>query len=389
MSPVRPQQPSLPRRVLVTGATGFIGGRLVEVMALTGVCEPRPLVHSTSAAARITRFPLDFVVADLLDRESVDRAMEGCDAVVHLARGGKAVMRKGLQNVLDSAVAHGVSRFVHMSSVAVYGNNPPPASATETAEPDPGDLEYGKEKLEQERLVRRYGRRHGLPIVILRPPNVYGPFAPFTSGLIGKIRAGAMAVVDGGTNPCNLVYVDNLVQATLLALWRPEAVGETFFVTDDERVTWNEALRDVATLVNGTVHELRAQELVPAPRPRVVRDSIRALPRVLLGGAFRSALRQIPLVERAEAVVYDRVNALSEERKQRIRLRISGASPFPRSGRSAKPAISAEDNIVAAQRRTVSHSNEKARRLLGYTAPVSYREGMALTEQWLRASRVV
>jgi nucleoside-diphosphate-sugar epimerase len=101
---------------LVTGATGFIGGRLCEVMALTGAFEPRPFVHSTGSAWRIARFPLDFAMGDLCDGAAVHRAMDGCDAVVHLARGDDAVMRRGLENVLRAAVTHRVSRFVHISS---------------------------------------------------------------------------------------------------------------------------------------------------------------------------------------------------------------------------------------------------------------------------------
>ena len=139
--------PERPRRVLVTGATGLIGGRLCEVMALTGAFEPRPFVHATGSAWRITRFPLDFASGDLCDRASVDRAMDGCDAVVHLARGDHAVMRRGLENVLRAAVMHRVSRFVHNSSVAVYGSQPPPHSVSEAAATRP-DLPYGHTKLE-------------------------------------------------------------------------------------------------------------------------------------------------------------------------------------------------------------------------------------------------
>jgi len=384
-----PASSQMPRKVLVTGATGFIGGRLVEVMVGTGACEPKPLVHSTSAAARITRYNLDFAVADLTDRKSVDRAIEGCDAVVHLARGGKPVMRQGLENVLAAAAAHGVSRFVHMSSVAVYGNNPPPESVSESAVATRTDLEYGNEKLEQEHRVLRYGQKHNLPVVILRPPNVYGPFAAFTTGVLGKIRAGGMAIVDGGRNPCNLVYVDNLVDATLRALWAPTAVGETFFVTDAGRVTWAQALRDYAAFVGATIPDVADSELVRAPKPRVIRDSFRALPRVVLGGQFRAALRQVPLLERAEAMLYDRVNALSEDTKQKIRMKISGPSYFQRPTSAAERRYSADDNIIAAQKRLVAHSSEKAKQLLGYTAPISYADGMAFTEAWLRYSKFI
>src|SRR5262245_21741346 len=213
-------------RVLITGPTGFIGTRLCEVMTMTGHWSPRLFVHSTASASRIARFPIDFVLGDLCDKNSVDRAIEDCDAVVHLARGDRRVMTTGLENVLRAAMKQQCERFVHLSSVAVYGQHPPPESSSEEAPPQPGNMAYGVEKLKEEQRVRRFGRNHGLPFVILRTPNVYGPFSHFTVNLIGKIRAGQMAIVDGGQNPCNLVYVDNLIEAILLSLWKPAAVGE-------------------------------------------------------------------------------------------------------------------------------------------------------------------
>src|SRR5262245_17964289 len=110
-----------PERVLITGAAGFMGSRLCEVLSLTQACAVRAVVHSTGSAARIARLPLEFALGDLCDAASVEKALDGCDAIVHLARGSTAVMRKGLENLLRAAIRHKVSRFVHMSSVTVYG----------------------------------------------------------------------------------------------------------------------------------------------------------------------------------------------------------------------------------------------------------------------------
>lgn len=374
---------AVPRRVLITGATGFMGGRLCEVMALTGVFEPRPFVHSTAAAWRVTRFPLEFAVGDLCDKSSVMRAMKGCDAVIHLARGERPVMRVGLENVLRAAVDQGVSRFVHMSSVAVYGNQPPAESAHEDAPARKTDLAYGNEKLWQEHLVKRFAMRHKLPAVILRPPNVYGPFAPFTADLLSKLRNGNMAIVDGGRNPCNLVYIDNLVEAVLLSLWKTEAVGQTFFVTDAGGVSWERCIHDHAALLRCNVPEISARDLLPSPRSHLFRDSVRSAPRVVLSGEFRSSLRQIPLVERAERFAYDLFQKLPEKTRSGIRLSVNGPRRIARADNAAR-RFSASNNLIAAQARTVAHSSEKAHRLLGYTAPVSYADGMKLTEAWLR-----
>jgi nucleoside-diphosphate-sugar epimerase len=374
--------------VLVTGGTGFTGSRLCEVAALTEAFEPRVFVHSTGSAARIMRFPLDFAMGDLCDQKSVEQAMRGCDAVVHLARGDQPVMRKGLENILRAAVENGVSRFVHLSSVAVYGDNPPPESVSETAPARRTELAYGNEKLEQERRVLRYFRKRQLPVVILRPPNIYGPFAWFTLNLLDRIRSNRMAIVDNGQNPCNLVYVDNLVEAILLALWRPEGVGQIFFVTDREPVSWEQCVNDNAALLGITVPRVATSALVGSSRQRIFYDSLRTIPQVLCSGELRSRLREIPAFKAVESSVYQRFESLSEQTKQRIRFLVNGPTIIGENG-SRVSSSNADEPLIASQRRVVAHSSDKARRLLGYSAPISYREGMAITEVWLRYARII
>ena len=375
-----PRAPQHPRRVLVTGATGFIGGRLCEVMALTGAFAARPFVHSTGSAWRIARFPLEFAIGDLCDGASVNRAMDGCDAVVHLARGDDAVMQRGLENVLRAAVAHRASRFVHISSVAVYGSQPSPDSVSE-ATAQRSDLRYGNTKLEQEHRVLRYRRRYGLDVVILRPPNVYGPFASFTVGMVSTLRSHGVAIVDDGRNPCNLVYVDNLVQAIFLALWRPEAPGQVFHVTDPLPVSWERCITDHAALVGVEVPRVAAEELLPPARERVLRGELRALPEAIAESAFWRPLTRIPIVRRG-------FQSLPEQTKHAVRRWLGGSERVQRSG-SQERRFRADHPFIAGQKRRVAHSSEKARRLLGYTAPVSYDEGMRLTEAWARQAQIL
>ena len=378
--------PTRPLRVLVTGATGFIGGRLCEVMALTGAYETRAFVHSTASAWRITRLPIEFWVGDLTDRQTVDRAVRGCDAIIHLARGGRPVMQTGLENLLRAARVHGIRRFVHVSSVAVYGDDPAPESVSEDAPARPNGSAYGREKLEQERRVLRSHHRFGLPTVILRPPNVYGPFSWFTLNVLNKVRAGMLPIVDGGRNPCNLVGVDNLVYAMFLALDRADAVGETFFITDGQPVTWERCLTDHGRLLGVSVPRVSSADLLPPqPAERPVRDSLKALVRVLPAGEFRSVLRQIPIFRLAESRLYEWFEGLPEATRDRLRAAVTAAPAVQASERR----FSAADGLVASQRRTVAHSVEKAHRLLGYTPPVSYDEGMAVAAAWLRFARAI
>ncbi len=89
-----------------------------------------------------------------------------------------------------------------------------------------------------------------------------------------------------------------------------------------------------------------------------------------------------------ERALYHWFQSLPEETKQRIRLSLSGPTAVATNGSSPR-RFSASDNIIAAQGRAVAHSSDKARRLLGYTAPLSYSEGMALTDAWLRFARII
>src|SRR5437870_7157719 len=143
-------------RSLMTEAAGFIGARLCEVMMLTGGYQPRAFVHSTGSAARLARFPVDMVVGNLCDADPLQRAMRDCDAVVHLAWGSEKVMRRGLENVLRAADKQGVRRLIHMSSVAVFGNDPPPESKFESAPLKWTSNLYSNQKLRQELRVQHY-----------------------------------------------------------------------------------------------------------------------------------------------------------------------------------------------------------------------------------------
>jgi nucleoside-diphosphate-sugar epimerase len=376
------------KRVLITGASGLVGSRLCEVMHLARLGAPRALIHSSGSAARIARLPLDFAMGDLCDLPSVRKAMEDCDAVVHLARGSQSVMTRGLENVLHAATEQKVSRFVHVSSVAVYGNQPSPESAQETAVPNPGDNAYGRSKLTQDERVLHYARKHHLPTVILRPPNITGPFAAFTLSLINRLRAGSLPLIDGGRNPCNLVYVDNLIQAILLSLVRDEAVGEIFFINEPQAITWEQCLRDHAALLGTQPWDMRSQDLPPKPVKHMLRDSVSAIPGAVFSKEFREALRRIPVLEAAEAAVFQRFESLSLQKQDNLRLRLRGPeAPVIRA--NGRPRIDPADGLIAGQMRKVAHSCEKAQRLLGYSAPVSYSGGMDLTAKWLRFARIL
>ena len=224
-------------RVLITGASGFIGSRLCEKFKLQYAIPYRAVVHRFARAARIARLGSEMVGMDLSDPTSLDAALEGCDAVVHLAYvdAGKAE-----ETLLAACRRARVKRFVHISSMAVHGPNPGPECAhEETATIGRYNEPYSDAKARAEKVVQREIAR-GLPGVILRPTIVYGPYSPFVVRVIEAARAGAISLIDEGSGVCNAVYVDDVCDAIYAALESERAIGQAVFITGDRAVSWRD-----------------------------------------------------------------------------------------------------------------------------------------------------
>jgi len=223
---------------LVTGAGGFIGGRIVEMFHLAGARRVRAGIHRWSSCARIGRFPVDIVALDLTDRTTLSRALEGVNEIVHCAKGNREVTVEGTRLLLEAAIAAGVHRFVHLSTAEVYGAAD--GTFTEQSECTPTGREYGDMKLEAEHVCREFSER-GLALTILRPPIVYGPFSTWwTVDLARKLISGRWGTMGArGEGICNLLYVDDLVRAIRIALEHPRAAGATFNVNGKETTSWN------------------------------------------------------------------------------------------------------------------------------------------------------
>jgi nucleoside-diphosphate-sugar epimerase len=225
--------------ILVTGAAGFIGGWLVESLYLNGSADVRAGIRSWSSAARLARFPVEIVPCDVMDEEQITQAMAGATAVIHCATGLGDVIIQGTRNMLDVALKLGVRRFVHMSTTEVYGD-----VSGEIDEESPFQWtgrEYGDSKVEAEKLCWKF-YEDGLPITVLRPSIVYGPFSKdWVVRLAHRLRSGNWGIFEGyGEGICNLVYVADIVSGILSVVGDERAVGEAFNLNGPEMITWNQ-----------------------------------------------------------------------------------------------------------------------------------------------------
>jgi nucleoside-diphosphate-sugar epimerase len=240
--------------VLVTGATGFLGSHLTELLLAAGE-RPRVLVRPGEAVAASAGEVVDVFRGDVGDRAALDTALRGVDRVLHCAaRCGpwgppaeyESTNVRGLEALVRAALAAGVRRLVHVSSITVHGNDVRGAadeSAPLREEPNP----YSRSKVAGERLLERMIRDEGAPVTIVRPGWIYGPrdrasFARFAR----MIENGQMMVVGGGENHLPLIYVSDAARGVLLASETAQAVGRSYLLVNDEPVTQREFICAIA-----------------------------------------------------------------------------------------------------------------------------------------------
>jgi nucleoside-diphosphate-sugar epimerase len=233
-------------RILITGATGFIGGRLVEVLASRGA-RIRVTTSDFRNCSRVSRFALEIVKADLCDREASAKAVDGCSMVFHAAYRFKGSAEEQRQANVDGTLAiaeallkNGGGRFIHISSVSAYGDPRDEELTEETPQRATSDS-YSETKQEIEKALLSLHHKHGLAVAILQPTIVYGPYgSTWTTPLLEQVRSHRIALPAGGLGLCNAVYVDDVVAAALLAAERDAAVGEAFLISGASPVTWRE-----------------------------------------------------------------------------------------------------------------------------------------------------
>ena len=243
---------------LVTGASGFLGGRLAEMLAARGEAvtilarQDARLDHLAGVSLRVVR-------GSLVDAAALREAVTGVTEIYHCAAAStdwatNAVYVEsnvhGTETLLAAAVGlPSLRRFLHVSTTDVYGY--PEQPGAEDAPLVDAGLPYNQTKRLAEMSVWQAGRDHGLPITIVRPATIYGPRGKaFVTDIAALLRDRLMLLVEGGRRRGGFIYVDDVAAAMMTSAKEPRTLGRAYNLCDGAGGTWRE-------YVDGLADEMR------------------------------------------------------------------------------------------------------------------------------------
>jgi nucleoside-diphosphate-sugar epimerase len=322
------------KRILVTGATGFIGGYAARRLHADGA-HVLALERTPGKGNRLAQAGIEIVKGDITDLSQMKAIFDEHDVqiVMHIAAWLRGKPLSNFQRVNVDATCHlaelsaeaGVERFVFTSSIAVYGLHGD-TNVDESTPVKPYNNPYGDTKIQAEKRLHEIADKTGLTYVIVRPGMVYGPGSPgWTIRLTKWAKKGWLPIIDGGRGTAYPVYIDNLVDMLVICATHPAAASEIFNAVDDGPVTMGEFLGAYMAMV---------------PTDRAIR---------LPGSIVKSLAALI--------------------------------SPF-----FPEAKLSHYAHQLCSQGMVL---NQKAKKLLGWSPKVSLQEGLARSEAWLREASIL
>jgi nucleoside-diphosphate-sugar epimerase len=386
-------------KILVTGANGFIGSRLVQVLVNNPKIQVSALVHNYSHSMRIARYNIDIIQGDVLDKDQILELVNNYDIVYHCAYANKGTRKKqrqinvlGTRNILEACIENNIGKLIYVSTMVVYGN------ALDSVITEDLQYRYSKDtyadtKIDAEKLVMKYIMEKALKAVIVQPSVVYGPWAPsFIKYPISIMTSGIKILPGDGKGICNALYIDDLVQALLLSAITQKALGERFLISGKDTPTWKDYFGYLNSYFNSD---------------RVVYKSLDEIKSLIsINNKNNRTFRQIfnvfkkkevfDFIKQLTIVKYLYANAreiLSEKQLHKLKAKMQNSSERQNHNKESNKINSnlfiekySEYIILAAKGKVCIN---KAEKILGYTPIYSLKDGMNKTADWIKWSNII
>lgn len=361
-------------KVLVTGATGFIGGRLVEQLVQQQGAQVRCIIRNSGRATRLARLPVEIMRADLASAADIEHSVRGMDYVFHCAYDVRSRRQnvEGLRNIVEACARHSVRRLVHVSTFAVYAPFPNGPLTEETRDGNRSAI-YVNTKLDLEKCALDMARDCGVSATIVQPTIVYGPFCkPWTNSLAEMLIFGEVILPDGGQGLCNSVYIDDLTTGLILAAVSPAASGERYIMSGPNPVTWASFFTAFASALGTKAPTYRPREQISKATSGIIRSARLSLsdPRRLI----KTIVRWNP----AREILQSSLDAMPRP----VRMLLMNYY-FGGGGRRIGQVFLPDSQALALYTSKAVAGCEKARAELGYSPSFDFQSGMTLTNAYL------
>lgn len=361
------------KKILVTGGTGFIGSRLAERLYLDEKADVRVMVHSWPKAAWVSRLGVELTKTDITNYDEVEKAVEGCEIVFHCVGVGGTreqsmkINVEGTRNVLKACQKHKVQRIVYLSSVVVHGDKIFDGMDENTPFESYGDA-YADAKIEAEKIFWQLIKEYDLAGSVVRPTYVWGPLSQYYSiDYVQQMKKNTFYLVDKGEHDCNAVYVDNVVDLTLLCAHHPNAVGEAFIATDGEQMKWKEFFAYYASMLNLTIANFKSIPTRDGNDRKILKYIKVNLQKIIVPITLKNDKleTQNPLLAKWLCKAPRKLLKIPLKKIQKIMPEMD----------TVEMSFYASDGFIS-----IRKSNE----ILAYKPRITVNEGMKLTEIWMK-----